>query len=176
MISTSNVRPIHLVCLSMIVASCGDEAPEVDTTGTPDAQEAAAPRSAAPSGPSLWDHAWRLVTIDMMDGDDFEPPSGSEPTVVFSQEADPTGSRLLNGSTGCNSFNATYDAGRGGRLAVSPAAMTRMACEEDVMRIEQVFLIGLESASTYTIDEESLAIDFGGGVLHFVPATDEDSG
>jgi heat shock protein HslJ len=46
--------------------------------------------------------------------------------------------------------------------------MTQMACDDAVMRLEQFFLIGLESTRTYTIDEDGLSIDFGGGVLRFV--------
>ena len=148
---------------SFVLASCGAEEPQAESN-----EPAPAPAAVQADGPALSDHAWRLAAIDMMDGEDFEPAAGSEPTVVFSEEANPTGSRLMNGSTGCNDFNATYDAGRGGRLAISSATMTRMACADDAMRLEQFFMIGLESARTYTIDDAGLAIDFGGGVLHFV--------
>ena len=150
---------------SLVIGACGgrEEAP-----GSSEPANAAASAVPASQGMALSDHPWRLVAIDMLDGEDFNPPAGSEPTVIFSEEANPAGSRLMTGSTGCNGFNATYDAGRGGRLVVGRVSTTRMACPDEVMRLEQFFLIGLESTRTYTIDESGLWIDFGGGVLHFV--------
>lgn len=154
----------RLLLLSMILTSCGTGADE-SGSGSPGGTVPGEGRS---DGPELSDHSWRLTVIDMSDEEDVELSAERAPVVVFSEEANPTGSRLMNGSTGCNNFNATYDAGRGGRLAVSAAVMTRMACAEDVMRVERFFMIGLESARTYRIGEEGLIIDFGGGVLHFV--------
>ena len=162
---------IVLVLLLAIVACGGGGGDEAPSHGEPSNQiTSPVPNS---EGPALSDHPWQLVTIDMVDGDDVDPAAGSEPTVIFSEEANPAGSRLMTGSTGCNRFNATYDAGRGGRLVVGPASTTRMACLDEAMRLEQIFLIGLESTRTYTIDESGLWIDFGGGVLHFVA---EDAG
>mgnify|MGYP003328479824 CR=1 FL=1 len=153
-----------LLVLSLVLTSCGTAAEESGSGATGET----VPAEGRSAGPELSDHSWRLILIDMSDGDDVELSEERAPFVVFSEEANPTGSRLMNGSTGCNNFNATYDAGRGGRLAVSAAVMTRMACPEDVMRVERFFMIGLESARTYRIGEEGLIIDFGGGELHFV--------
>lgn len=150
---------------SLAIGACGGGG-GAPSSGEP-ANEAA---SVVPSseGPALSDHPWRLVSIDMVDGEDVDPATGAEPTVMFSEEANPAGSRIMTGSTGCNRFNATYDAGRGGRLVVGPVSTTRMACRDKAMRLEQIFLIGLESTRTYTMDESGLWIDFGGGLLHFV--------
>ena len=153
-----------MIILPCALASCGvvgDQPDPGPTASTPDAVATQVKQ------PALSDHPWHLTVIDRVDAEDFEPAVGSEPIVMFSVEANPTGSRLMNGSTGCNRFNATYDAGRGGRLVIGSATMTRMACASDVMRLEQVFMIGLESARTYTIADKGLAIDFDGGVLHF---------
>lgn len=168
---TQSSRSTTVLVLSLIIASCGAEAGEAGSSSA----DVMVPLEAQAAGPVLSDHRWRLTVIDMSDGDDVEPTVERAPNVVFSEEASPTGSRLMSGSTGCNNFNAAYDAGRGGRLVISSAAMTRMACTEDVMRVEQVFVISLESARTYVIDEDGLTIDFGGGVLRFV-ADDASAG
>jgi heat shock protein HslJ len=153
-----------LFLCSLILSSCASEDGEPDSGSS----DGVASGQVEARARALSDHAWRLTVVDMADGEDVEPVSERGPVVVFSEEANPTGSRLMNGSTGCNNFNATYDAGRGGRLAVSSAVMTRMACLDDVMRVEQLFMTGLESARTYSVGEEDLIIDFGGGVLRFV--------
>ena len=160
-----------LLVLSLANTSCGAEGGAAGSSSA----DVVVPLEAQVDRPVLSDHPWRLTVIDMSDGDDVAPTAERAPFVVFSEEANPTGSRLMNGSTGCNNFNATYDAGRGGRLAVSAAVMTRMACAEDVMRVEQFFVIGLESARTYVIGKEGLTIEFGGGELRFV-ADDESTG
>jgi len=157
---------------ALVTAACGGRE---EASGSSEPANAAASAVLASQGMALSDHPWRLVAIDMLDGEDFNAPAGSEPTVIFSEEANPAGSRLMMGSTGCSGFNATYDAGRGGRLVVGRAITTRMACPDEVMRIEQFFLTGLKSTRTYTIDDSGLWIDFGGGVLHFA-ADDAGSG
>lgn len=153
-----------MIVLPCVLASCGAVGDQPDPGPTASTPEAVVIQV---KQPTLSDHPWHLTVIDRLDGEDVEPVVGFQPVVMFSEEANPTGSRLMSGSTGCNRFNATYDAGRGGRLVIGPAALTRMACASDVMRLEQVFMIGLQGARTYAITDTGLAIDFDGGVLHF---------
>lgn len=109
---------------------------------------------------------WRLVLIEMDGADLPAPGDDAAPTLSFTAEADPTGSRRFGGSGGCNRIMGGYDAGRTGRLAISRGpAMTMMACPDAVMSLEQTFLTALESASAYSVEEGRLSIEFDGGVL-----------
>ncbi len=46
--------------------------------------------------------------------------------------------------------------------------MTRMACPEAVMRLEQSFMMALEGLTAYEIDAGGLSITFGGGTIRFL--------
>jgi heat shock protein HslJ len=109
---------------------------------------------------------WQLVAIVLEGGDEMVPVGEALPTLSFTAEADPTGSRRFGGSGGCNRIMGGYDAGRTGRLAISRGpAMTMMACPDPVMSLEQAFVAALESASAYAIEGNGLSIHFDGGVL-----------
>lgn len=61
------------------------------------------------------------------------------------------GSGQVQGSSGCNTFRATYTS-EGNRLKIGPAISTRMACTgEEVMQQERKFLAALQSAKVWTI-------------------------
>lgn len=170
LMTTCMKRPTRClaISLSLLALNACEPADGPEPSG---ADEAPAPAAAQPAGPGLWAHDWRLTSIDMMDGDDLTPVEGAEAVVTFAEEAHPTGSRMLTGTTGCNRFNGAYDAGRGGRLFVSPGvAMTRMACPPPVMEVETFFMMGLEAATTYEVTDSTLTVEFGGGTLHFVAA------
>ena len=164
MMKILDARPHHFgiaLATALTLAGCG----------AGDAAEEAAPAAAEPE-PTLGADAlvgtWSLVVIDMEDGEDFDPAPDAVPNLTFTAEANPTGSRIFNGSGGCNRMMGGYDAGSTGRITFSGGpAMTMMACPDEVMRVEQVFALGLEAARTYSIEENRLLIDFGGGVLHF---------
>ena len=60
------------------------------------------------------------------------------------------------GHAGCNRFRASYTR-EGNRLAVGPAAATRMHCAgEGVMEQERQFLAALASATTWAIDDRGM--------------------
>jgi heat shock protein HslJ len=76
----------------------------------------------------------------------------------------------VSGSSGCNTYRASYTATDGG-LAIGPAAATRMACPapEGVMAQEQRFLTQLSASTRYRIDGPQLWLeDDAGQVLLFV--------
>ncbi len=111
---------------------------------------------------------WRLVAIEMGEGDNMTPDALAVPTLIFMDEATPTGGKRVRGSGGCNRFNGEYDAGDDGRLLVSHSpAMTRMACPAAVMRLEQAMMTALVGATSYEIDGGRLSITFGGGTIQF---------
>ena len=111
---------------------------------------------------------WRLVTLQMEDGASVTANAEAIPTITFLDEATPTGRFRFGGSSGCNRFNGEYSAGDDGGLSVSQGlAMTRMACPEAVMRLEQDLMMALEGATAYEVQGDRLRIVFPAGVIRF---------
>jgi len=155
------IRMFGLNALAALLTACGGAA---EPDGAAEMPEEAVTEEM--SGASALVGEWRLVEIDMGDGQDFTPSGDAVPTLNFTAEANPTGSRIFNGSGGCNRVMGGYDAGSTGRITfTSGPAMTMMACPDLVMRLEQVFVMGLEAARTYEVEGDRLSIDFGGGTL-----------
>ena len=114
---------------------------------------------------------WRLVTLQMEDGVPMTPDAAAVPTLTFMDQATPTGRLRFGGSDGCNRFNGEYEAGDDGSLSMSQGlAMTRMACSEAIMRLEQGLTAAIEGATAYEIDGDGLSITFGGGTIRFAAA------
>ena len=111
---------------------------------------------------------WHLVTLQMENGAPTMPDAEAVPTLTFMDQETQTGRMRFGGSGGCNRFNGEYEAGDDGRLVVSLGlAMTRMACADAVMRLEQGLTMALEGATAYEIDGDGLSITFGGGTIRF---------
>lgn len=72
---------------------------------------------------------------------------GARVTMVF----DPAEGRV-SGSSGCNSYGASYSVGGEG-IAVGPVMATEMACVPAIMDLESKFQSGLPSVYGYTISE-----------------------
>jgi heat shock protein HslJ len=109
--------------------------------------------------------------IDMMDGADGVPASEFPPVIEFSAEATPTGSRWLSGSGGCARYMGAYDAGRSGSFSLDgPLVITRGTCSDAELQLLSLYSIGMESATRYSVEGDSLAIDFAGGTIRFVRA------
>lgn len=93
---------------------------------------------------------------------------------------DPTGFRItaafadgrVGGSSGVNSYGASYRTGLGGRFAVGEVSSTLMAGPEPAMRAEAAYLDLLKKARGYVLGEERLALVDGDGneLLVFAPA------
>lgn len=165
-----SVLRIGYLALALLGVGCGgggDEQP---------AEEAEAP--AAPAAVGLPDRIvgeWRLVVIDMNDGEDVMPVADAVPTLTLSAEATPTGSRGLSGFGGCNRLTGSYDAGTTGRFSMpQPPAMTQMACDDARMRVESVLGMALESARTYAMEDDRLEIAFGGGTIRMERTAEGD--
>lgn len=156
----NRAAPLVLILIALL-AACGQEP-------AADAPSEAPPMPAQTTSADDLVGEWRLVLIDMADGEDLAPVADAVPTLTLSAEATPTGSRSFSGSGGCNRMMGSYDAGSSGRFSMAqPPAMTMMMCAEPVMRVEQLLGLGLESASTWSVDGDVLEIGFGGGTLRF---------
>jgi heat shock protein HslJ len=99
------------------------------------------------------------------------PLQGTEITALF----DPDGT--LSGSGGCNEYTAPYESDSDS-LTTGPAARTERACAEPegIMEQEDYVLGLLQSAATYEILADSLAISNSDGIrmLLFVVAQGGD--
>jgi heat shock protein HslJ len=102
--------------------------------------------------------AWRATGINNGKGGVVSPVSGSMVTMRF--EAD----GRVEGSAGCNRFNARYDA-TGPNLQIAAPATTRKMCEASLMVQEQAFLKALESVATMRFEAERLELRTGAGAL-----------
>lgn len=108
---------------------------------------------------------WRLVNMT----------ESSAPTPrVLPQDteltADFAGDRI-SGSGGCNRFMGGYQT-QDDQLSIDTLASTRMACEESVMNQEMKYLMALEGAQRYEVNDQGLQIFYQteqeSGVLRFV--------
>ncbi|MDM8531299.1 META domain-containing protein [Anaerolineales bacterium HSG25] len=81
----------------------------------------------------------------------------TEITAVFGEDG------TLSGSSGCNTYKTTYEA-VDGTISIGPAITTRMACE-GVMDQESQYLTALSTASTYTIELDSMDMRTAEGAI-----------
>ncbi|MGD8903934.1 MAG: transporter substrate-binding domain-containing protein, partial [Anaerolineae bacterium] len=80
------------------------------------------------------------------------PLAGTQLTAEFAEGR-------VNGSAGCNTYNADYTVD-GDSLSIGPAATTRMFCEQPqgAMDQEAAYLAALQSASSFELGTEQLQI------------------
>ena len=80
----------------------------------------------------------------------------------------------VSGSSGCNSYNATYSIieSDGGTTSISVGAIsgTSQTCTQEIMAQERAYLDLLASTSSYQIIDEKLILETGIGPLTFSPA------
>ena len=75
--------------------------------------------------------------------------------------------RSAKGFGGCNTFSATAYPLQQQRFAVGPVAVTKRACEKDVMERERVFLVLLRTAAVWDVKDGQLLITGNNGQLKF---------
>lgn len=110
----------------------------------------AACSGAAPST-DLKDTSWVLVEIS------GQPVvAGSSPTLSFEEEQ-------AGGNGSCNSFGGEYTLDNG-KLTFGPLVSTMMYCEE-TMEQESAYLVALQSAAAYQMEDGHLLILDADGVV-----------
>ena len=95
---------------------------------------------------------------------------GTSITAQFDEEG------TVGGSSGCNNYNAGYEAdGNNITINTSPAAMTLMACPEPIMVQESIYLEALGTATTYEISGDQLVLyDASGNAVATFTAVSQD--
>jgi heat shock protein HslJ len=100
---------------------------------------------------------WTLTTI--ASGDAVSSVlNGTEVTAGFTADA------TVSGSGGCNRYSGSYT-WTGDQLSFSPLASTKMACADDVMAQESVFLASMGDVASFAIEGSQLTLSDGSGAL-----------
>jgi heat shock protein HslJ len=152
------VSAVAALVLALTLAACG---------GGDDATTAAAAdtESAAEAGgtSNLTGVVWEWQGSSYSDDSSATPDDPSRYTIEFLDD----GTASIKAD--CNQVQAQYTAD-GTSISITPGASTKVACPEDTLDFE--FLLDLEGAATYAVDESSLRIDikFDSGSMQFAPA------
>ena len=106
----------------------------------------------------------------VLTGLDFREPAPAEPEITLTIAED----GLVSGSSGCNRFNGKFEEGSElGAISAGPFMSTMMACEPEIMDLEQLFLQRLGSVSGLSFWLGHLTLGWqdeqGGGTLMFEP-------
>jgi heat shock protein HslJ len=112
-----------------------------------------APAAAVEAAP-LVGGEWQMDSI--ITGDAVSTTVGTAGTITFAEDG------TVSGSTGCNTFNGTYEAADG-VITFGPLATTRKGCPDDLGAQEAHVLGVLGATPTYTIDGTSLTLMAGDG-------------
>jgi len=70
----------------------------------------------------------------------------------------------LTGNSGCNTYKGTYTV-TGNQIKIGPLATTRMACPQEIMDQETLYLAALQSAATYRIEGTGMELRTKDGAL-----------
>ncbi len=107
-----------------------------------------------PSQKSLVDTLWVLEAFGKPDNPSA-PETGTLITAQFSEEG------ILSGAAGCNFYTTSF-AAKDGRIAIEMPASTLRACTKG-MEQEAAYLQALTEAESFTINDGTLVITYGGG-------------
>ncbi len=105
----------------------------------------------SPGMSSLAGSSWTATGINNGKGGVVAQAGTEKVTAEFGDDGQ------LSGSSGCNTYTATYST-TGDQMTLGPVASTRMACVGDAGQIEQDFYAALENVATYQIDGNSLTL------------------
>jgi heat shock protein HslJ len=121
----------------------------------------AQPADVEPTGvaapPDLPGTSWTLVDLA---GVELAVPA---PSIAFGADG------TVSGSGGCNTFNGTYTVD-GSAISFGPLTTTRMACPDDVMSVEDAFLLALDGAAAWSIGGDGRLVLDGATALTFDPS------
>lgn len=125
-----------------------------------------------PASASMKGVSWELVSYDSGRIAQESVTLGSTVTARFEQGG------ILQGSSGCNQYSASYET-NGPHLLISTPQHTRRSCHSPpgVEHQEKAYLIDLEKVRTYTIDGDMLRLfDEAGKVVLLFRKTDSPQG
>ncbi len=148
-----------LVCLTLVLAACGDSGE--GTTST------AAPPASTPPTPSLDGTSW-VLTGGTLDGAPIQPLRTQPPTLAVAGEQ-------ATGTTGCNMYDASLVLTPSGELSIAVIAVTEIGCDPSVMETEARFLAALGRVDRFEWDANRLNLSNGSASLDFVAGVPADN-
>ena len=149
-----------LLVVGVMFAACGGDDDDDSEAGSSEA-------GAEPATASDIEGDWQLRSYAESGADDLTAASTASPaTATFAADA-------VNGTTGCNNYNGSYELGDDGDISFGPLATTRMACEGEIQAQEQGVLAGYERARRAVLEDDALQLldADGNPVLFFAAAT-----
>ncbi len=123
--------------VAMLVIACGGSA-------TP------SPSSPSSSGGSSLNGTWQLVSYTGADGTQANVPIALTPSITFAGDA-------AQGNAGCNTYNAIATVS-GNTVHFSNVASTKVACPPPASVVEAAFLQGLNLASEWKVEGDTLTM------------------
>ncbi|MGB7980248.1 MAG: META domain-containing protein [Candidatus Nanopelagicales bacterium] len=105
-----------------------------------------------PGTATLVGSAWQATGINNGTGGVVSADETSAATAQFGPDG------TVSGSGGCNTFTAPYTLDGSQGVEIGPVASTKMACPEPVSSTEQQFFAGLEAATTYRLEGDTLTL------------------
>ncbi len=137
---------VFLVAFALVFAACGGD----DGSGSGDTQDPAA----------LEGESWILTQM---------LTAGGQTEIVDVGVSASFDGTTISGNSGCNSYNASYEA-TGAQISFGPIAGTAMACGEPEGSTEARFLQLLEGVGSYEVSGRSMSMNDADGtpVLQFM--------
>lgn len=113
--------------------------------------------SGTKSDAPLQNTRWKLVALA---GFDSLPALRKDAWIQFTLQ-----DNRFRGNAGCNSINGSYTLKEGNQLAIGTLAMTRMACPDTMLKVEQATTEALGNFNGYTIHGDTLTLLKDGKML-----------
>jgi len=126
------------------------------------------PRNPPPDAAVLSATPWKLTAVG--DAPALSPPaSAAAAEIAFDRE-----NGKITGSTGCNHFFGTFDAGEESSLKLVPVGQTLMACNGETDSQEKAFLDALRATASYRVSGKTLELLGAGGrvIARFAAASE----
>jgi putative lipoprotein len=126
--------------VALLVIACGGSATPSPSPSSP---------SSSGGGGSL-DGTWQLVSYTSPDGTQANVPIALTPSITFQGDA-------AQGNAGCNTYNAIATVS-GNTVKFSNVASTKVACPPPASVVEAAFLQGLNLASEWKVEGDTLTM------------------
>jgi heat shock protein HslJ len=120
----------------------------------PEEIQTSAPAAIDEASEGLLEHEWHLEAFGTV-GEEDEILPGTSITLSFEREGS------LSGTSGCNRYSTTFQAGPSGELSIRAFATTQMECAEETMYQERAYLGAFADMTAFDVGADSLQLFYG---------------